>query len=174
MANPTYTLIQSVTLTTNTATVTLGSGGTIPQSYTDLKLVISARNTDTGGGAIVFTLNSDSISTNYNLVRLLNSNGSPGSGSGATNTIYWIDSNDWTSNTFGSMELYFPNYTSSNKKSVSVDAIAENNSSSAYLQAFTGLLWNGTGAITSIGLTSAGSTNFVTNSTFYLYGIKNS
>jgi hypothetical protein len=32
-----------------------------------------------------------------------------------------------TSNTFSSTEIYIPNYTSSNNKSVSVDSVTENN-----------------------------------------------
>jgi len=170
MANGPILISSQVVSSGGASSITFSS---IPQTYTDLKLVISARNTDTGGGAINLTFNGDSGS-NYNLVRLINSNGSLGSGSGSTNTLYWIDSNDWTANTFGSMELYIPNYTSSNKKSVSVDAVAENNSSSAYLQALTALLWNNTSAITSIGCASAGSTSFMQYSSFYLYGIKNS
>jgi hypothetical protein len=83
-----------------------------------------------------------------------------GSGNGATSTA----------NTFSNIEAYIPNYTSSNQKSVSIDAVGETNGTEIYMQLTAGL-WTGTAAITSIEIVPSGS--FVSGSSFYLYGIKN-
>jgi hypothetical protein len=78
-----------------------------------------------------------------------------------------------TSNTFNNAEWYFPNYTSSNNKSFSVDAVQETNGTGAYAQLWAGL-WSDTSAITSITLDIIEAGNFAQYSTAYLYGIKNS
>jgi len=79
-------------------------------------------------------------------------------------------------NTFGNSSIYIPNYTSSNYKSYSVEgAVEANGTSSSGVQglAMTAGLWSNTAAITRIDL-GAEVGNFVSPSTFYLYGIKNS
>jgi hypothetical protein len=78
-----------------------------------------------------------------------------------------------TANTFGNFEMYIPNYASSNKKSFSIDNAREGNATSGDLQLEAGL-WTGTAAISSIKFIDQTTGNFVVNSTFYLYGIKNS
>jgi hypothetical protein len=63
-----------------------------------------------------------------------------------------------TANTFANVEVYIPNYTSTNQKSVSADAVSEQNATTAYM-ALTAQLWsNLTTAITSISV--AGSNWF--------------
>lgn len=169
MAN-TYTLISSVTV---------GAGGastidfsSIPSTYTDLKLVLSARNGDTGGGAATVKFNADGTTTNYNYKRLVGT-GSTTLSSGA-NALFWLytDSQDWTANTFGSGEMYVPNYAGSTQKSVSIDSINENNATTVATSFWAGL-WSGTAAINQITLTSTVG-NFLQYTTAYLYGIKNS
>jgi hypothetical protein len=78
----------------------------------------------------------------------------------------------YTTSTFGSTEIYIPNYASGNNKSASLEGVAENNSSTNAMQMTAGLRSN-TAAITSIILQSYEG-NFVADSTFYLYGIKSS
>jgi hypothetical protein len=78
-----------------------------------------------------------------------------------------------TSNTFANLETYVPNYLSSNQKSISLDGVGESNTTSDNWLNFVAGLWNGTSAITSIGLT-CDTGNFVQYSTATLYGIKNS
>lgn len=165
MAN-TYTAI---------ATVTVGSGGasditfsSIAQSYTDLKIVLSARNTT---ASLDCLLNFNGSNSNLSR-RALYGNGSSAA-SFAANDGYVIvvtQSTD-TSNTFGNTEVYIANYTSSNNKSFAVESVTENNATQAYTFLQAGL-WSNTAAITSITL-SSGST-FAQYSTATLYGIKNS
>ena len=170
MAN-TYTLIEAKTLTTTTASITFSS---IPATYTDLLLKISSRNNDIYN-EIHFRFNGNSGS-NYSGLNLYG-NGSIAQSSSSSSisslqnlTVESVSGQ--TANTFGNTELYIPNYTSSNNKSVSADGVQENNATSAQAMLGAGL-WAQTGAITSIeAFPSIGS--FVADSTFYLYGIKNS
>ena len=163
-------LIEAKTLGSNTASVTFDN---IPQTYTDIKLVISAR-TDRAGqdnDALFITING--VTTNLANI-LLESTGS-GSGSSNTNSgastkVFPTVGSTATANTFGNGEIYFPNYTGSQYKSFSGYGVTENNAT----QAITGLsanLWSNTAAITSLTFNSIG-TNFVSGSTFYLYGIQ--
>ena len=155
------------------ASTTVGSGGTatitfsnIPQGYTDLKIVYSTRDGDTGGSAVYVTFNG--LSTNRSM-RLLQGTGSVANSS-TWSLIYGRgNSGDRTANTFSNGEIYIPNYTSSNNKSVSIDSVEENNATGAYAGLTAGL-WSSTAAITSVTLSpSAG--NFVQYTTATLYGI---
>ena len=162
-------------------TVTVGSGGatditfsSIPQTYTDLKIVLSGRSTQGniyGGGRLEF--NSDTAS-NYKWRRILGSGSSVSfdSSTSATSITNWdVVGASSTASVFSIQEFYIPNYTSSNQKSVSINSIGENNSTEAYM-GFIGGLWTSTAAITSIKLYSA-SNNFVQYTTATLYGISN-
>ncbi len=75
-----------------------------------------------------------------------------------------------TSNTFASADIYIPSYLATQNKPVSIDSATENNATEAYRAATAGL-WRNTAAITSINLEGG---DFVSGSSFYLYGIKNS
>lgn len=145
----------------------------IPSTYTDLCLVLSARND--------YALNSDSYrfgTLQFNSVgtnqtsRFLTGDGST-TGSGSDTAIYfWTPKVSATSNTFGSTSFYVPNYAGSNNKSVSIDNVTENNATNVFSVLEAGL-WSSSAAITSITLTSGSSSNFVQYSTATLYGIKN-
>jgi hypothetical protein len=170
MAN-TYTLIEAKTLGTTTASVTFSS---IPATYTDLLLKISSRNNDIYN-EIHFRFNGNTGS-NYSGRNLYGTGSAAVSSSSSSLTslqnLTVQSVSTQTANTFGNTELYIPNYTSSNNKSVSADGVQENNATSAQAMLGAGL-WAQSAAITSIeAFPSIGS--FVTHSTFYLYGIKNS
>jgi hypothetical protein len=166
------TLIEAKTSTSSSVTFS-----SIPQTYTDLKLVISARDSSTGANwsRIKFAFNGTSSTTNWSGRELYGT----GSGSGSSWNYGTSDSAaggfattaDVTTNTFGNTEIYIPNYTSSNYKSISTDSVTENNATSA-LAGFEASLWSNTAAITSIELTLS-TGNFISGSTFYLYGISN-
>ena len=155
----------------------------IPSGYTDLKLVISSRSVSTSGKARAIRLefNGNTTYSNYSQ-RFLGTNdaGSPtssssSSGSGIPFYLYGIPTANATTNTFGNAEVYIPNYTGSNNKSFSADAVAESNHSAldggtAYNGLVAGL-FSQTGAITSIKMYPDNSTNFEANSTATLYGI---
>jgi hypothetical protein len=167
MAN-TYTLISSVTV---------GSGGaaniqlaSIPSTYTDLVLVTSLRdNAGSFSANITFNNSTSSYSNRY-----LRGDGSTTSSSTGSITTYlqsFSVGSSFTANTFSSNYIYIPNYAGSNNKSVSIDMVTENNSTTSYAQINAGL-WSNTSAITEIDITT-GDGSFVQYSTAYLYGISN-
>ena len=173
MAN-TYTLISSNTLSSSAASVTFSS---IPSTYTDLVVRISARTdratTSTG---IRLTFNGSSAA-NYSYTYVLG-NGSAASSSFTSNntlaTFGSVNAATSTANTFSSHELYIPSYNASQNKPFSSSNAFENNTTAAEVSAYANL-WSNTSAISSITFTQAGSgTSFVTGSSFYLYGVKNS
>ena len=151
-------------------TVTVGSGGAasitfsaIPDTYTDLYLVVSGRNSVDN----YFSLRFNGLTTNLTSKALI------GTGSAVSSSSYsFIPIHDgytsYTASTFGSSSIYIPNYTSAIAKSVSVDSVSENNATATGMRIVAGL-WNSTSAITSIQLVSAGS--FQQYSSASLYGI---
>jgi hypothetical protein len=168
MAN-TMTLISSVTV---------GAGGaanisfsSIPATYTDLVLKLSARN---NGAQYYGQLYFNGSTTGYSR-RLLYGDGSA-AGSIAISNEYTLVTNpttSYTANTFGNFEMYIPNYAGSTNKSYSIDAVIENNASTAYATMYAAL-WSNTAAINQITLVPNSPDTFVQYSTAYLYGIKNS
>jgi len=163
-----YVLLERVTLNATASSVTFSN---IPQTgYTDLKVVVSARSARTNdAGGSDGKLEFNGITTGYT-GKILTQQGAAYSNS-VTSLFYFVDSNNSTSNTFGNMEVYIPNYTSSNPKSVSIDGVSENNGTSAY-QVMTAGLWTYTGnpAITSLKFTDNNG-GFLQYSTFSIYGL---
>jgi hypothetical protein len=163
-------------------TQTVGSGGAtsitfnnIPQTFTDLKLEVSARGSQSGGGVadISILFNNDSSSV-YSYTGMSGTNNGTDSFRISSTYIqfaFFGSGNDATANTFGSTSVYIPNYTSSSFKSGTGDTVTENNSSTAYWMRLMAYLYRSTSPITSIKLTPTG-TSFLQNSTFTLYGIK--
>ena len=157
-------------------TVTVGSGGaasitfsSIPDTFTDLKLVCSIRSSRTAvvDGLLVKPNNSGS---NFSYRRLYGSGSSAVAATGSTAELALINSADNTSNTFGNAAIYIPNYAGSQNKTFSADSVTENNATSAFPSFYAGL-WSDTSAITSLVLSSATGNNFVEHSTATLYGI---
>jgi len=92
---------------------------------------------------------------------------------GDTELGQFVDGANATANTFGSLEMYFPNYTSANNKSISVDNVVEDNSTSTFL-VLEAELARTSSPITSFTITGSGNNyTFANNSTAYLYGVKN-
>jgi hypothetical protein len=165
-----YVLLERIELNASAASVTFSN---IPQSgYTDLKVVISARGTASGvGGGNLLSINGSSGGTNFTC-KLLQGNGGIAASGSPTNFVGDIPLASATASTFGNIEITFPNYTSSNYKSYSIDSVTENNASgtdSAYADLAAGL-WSQTTAISSLGF-SQSSGSFVQYSTFSLYGL---
>jgi hypothetical protein len=169
---------------TKIAAVTVGSGGaasidftSIPSTYTDLCLLVSARSARSQSSDNIDVFFNGSTSNRSDLA-LRGSGTVVVSYTTSNGHIGYIPAASDTANTFGSASIYIPNYTSSNNKSLSNDVVMENNASgngSAFMTLDAGL-WSQTAAITSITLnTSSGAgSNFVQYSTATLYGIKNS
>lgn len=160
-----YVLLGKVTLGASAASVTFSN---IPQSgYTDLKIVASARGTQSSvNQSYQMTFNGTST-TGLSMKRLYGNGASAASDSGLQN-IEAVGATA-TSNTFSNDEIYIPNYTSANYKSYSIDNVGETNAATAYAILHAGL-WSNTAAITSIVFTGI-SGSFVQYSTFYLYGL---
>jgi hypothetical protein len=154
---------------------TVGVGGSagvtfsnIPQTFTDLKVVMSTRSSGTSGLQIRFN---GSTSNRSNIRLYGNGNGTTASFSGSE-VFNYMNRSSFTANTFDSSEMYIPNYTSSNFKSVSIDNATETNAAAIDMQLQAGL-WSQTAAITSLGFFPDGSQTLVQNSEFSLYGISN-
>ena len=163
-------------------TTTVGAGGaasieftSIPQTHTDLKIVLSGRSSQGnvyGGGRLEF--NADTAS-NYRWRRLRGDGSATASdnSASATSITNWdVTGASATASVFANIEIDIPNYTSANQKSVSINYVGENNATEAHMGMVAGL-WTGTVAITSIKLYSGGG-NLVQYSSASLYGIKNS
>jgi transcriptional regulator of nitric oxide reductase len=169
----TYTLISSNVLSSSAASVTFSA---IPNTYTDLVVRWSARSDRANvSDTMKLRINSDSGS-NYSWTYLL------GSGAVASSSINSgldytslgaADAATAASNTFANGELYIPNYLASTKKPLSTINAQEDNATNAQLWVLASL-WQGTAAITSLQLFLNIGPNFVSGSSFYLYGVKSS
>lgn len=162
-------LIQTVTVGSGgAASITFGSGGTIPQTYTDLLIVVSARADGSGYAYEVSdtTLFFNTSSANFTYRTLFGDGSSPATDTTAHNFTTGANA---TANTFGSMQFYIPNYTSSNNKSFSVDSVTEHNGTITR-QLIAAGLWSQTAAITEIKLAPAINA-WVQYSSASLYGI---
>jgi hypothetical protein len=173
----TYTLISSNVLASNATSISFSS---IPGTYTDLVLRTSTRGSNAQDrDAFVITFNSDTGS-NYSVTYLIG-NGITASSSRLSSQADWrfqwpTQGTAYTASTFGSAEIYIPSYTASQSKPISAIGTGESNVSNpdtVYMTA-NAALWRNNAAITSIQIAPYFSSNFVTGSSFYLYGIKNS
>jgi hypothetical protein len=168
------------------ASVEIGAGGassidftSIPSTYTDLCLKVSGRSTASYTRRVLqLTFNGSSSSSDYQDRYLYGSGSAAASGADASGTqpyilIWDLDAANATANTFGSIDIYIPNYASTSAyKSISADGASEDNATTIYMGMVAGLYQQNT-AITSLSL-KTDSGNFVQYSTAYLYGIKNS
>jgi len=156
-------------------TVTVGSGGaasitfsSIPDTYTDLMIVVSSRSTVSGVNDALDLL-PNGASGNNSLRYLRGDGSSVQSGSETTNLVSYTPGATTTSDTFGNASIYITNYTSTSSKSISTDGVGENNATSVR-SAIIATLHSGTTAFTSLEL-SLRNGNFVEHSTATLYGI---
>ena len=168
-----YVLLERIELNDTAASVTFAN---IPQTgYTDLKIVASVRTDRTAAISDGLLMKFNGSSTSYTDRYLQGAgSGTPGSGTSpfGTTRIYTgeMDTNGATASTFASFDIYIPNYTSSNFKSISSDFVIENNATTAYATLAAGQ-WSNAAANSSIQFSFANSTNFTANSTFSLYGL---
>ena len=170
-------LITSTTLSSSAASVTFSS---IPSGYKDLVLKVSIRNSGDNGNnsaAMSTTFNGDTAN-NYSWTYVWANISSPNSGqTGNYSNIqgYFISNgSSSTASTFANTEIYIPNYASSTAKPVSYFGSPETNSTTLWANSIGAALWRGTSAITTILLKPVYGTNFVSGSSFYLYGLLDS
>jgi len=160
-ATNTYDSIQSYTLTSNTSTVTFSS---IPQTYTDLILVVAG--TITSGGLDLFAKINSDTGSNYSYTQLYGNGTSAASARATTQSIATVGV---IATTQCNNIIHFMNYsnTTTNKTFIS-----RANRSDAVTAMYCNL-WRSTAAITSIELSSGNPAGtFTSGSTFSLYGIK--
>jgi hypothetical protein len=161
------------------STVTVGSGGaatidftSIPSTYTDLLVRLSLRTNVSGAiwDDVSLSINGSTASFSGIWVQGTGSgvgNGFPSPG----NVVATVNGSTATSSTFASVDLYLPNYASSNNKSWSTDSVTENNATAAFAMLWAGLRSN-TAAVTSLSFAPVNGTLFTQYSTASLYGIK--
>jgi len=175
MAN-TFTKIASTTTSNAVSTVVFSS---IPQTYTDLIVLVSARwnqnQESSPWSSYQIQFNGDSGSNygstyGYGL-------GASGSG-GARGTSQpgtqpgWLASSATSANVFGNSRLYIPNYTNSHYKQIIGEGHTPNNTTTA-INSISAGSWKNTASINSITFIYAGAPSnlWAAQSTFTLYGI---
>ena len=179
-----YESIASATGTGSSGTITFNS---IPQTYTHLQIRMMAKSSYTGGTGpanwqAIIRPNADSSSANYTFHQLKGNGTSAtaaGSGSGAYDGVYVTSAAN--SNYSGYSDIYgvaiidIHNYTSTTQnKTVRALSGNNNNLSTTGSQSVTlnSGVWLNTAAITSLTIFEGSIYNWLTGSTFALYGIK--
>jgi hypothetical protein len=163
-------LIESKTLATAAASIEFTS---IPQDGTDLVIVISARTLRSGEPDDAVSIKLNSNTSNYTNRYLIGFGDTTTTGTAYFGQGYFLANATGataTSNTFSNCVVYIPNYTAAINKSISVDAVTENNATKA-IQLLLAGLWTNTSAITSILFDNFSATNFVAGTTISLYKI---
>ena len=85
-------------------------------------------------------------------------------------SLSFSNSNNATISTFSNTEVYIPNYTNSNYKSIICDGVTENNGTLYAISSIAAGLWSNTSAITSLTI-FYNSLTILQYSTFSLYGV---
>ena len=169
----TYKLIDKSILTSSQSSVSFTGLGAYSSDYKDLLVRVAGR-TDRSAKLDYIKISFNGVTTNLSSRRLYAFGTTVGSDTPSTSIQAQANAANNTANTFGNVDFYIPNYSSSNYKSVSVDGVIEDNSTADNDMALSAGLWSSTSAITSIQITPNVGPNFVSGSSFYLYGIKNS
>jgi hypothetical protein len=158
----TYTPIASQTLSSSAAEVVFSG---IPQTYTDLVLVMSARASSTNAATIYIQVNGDTAS-NYSATLLQGDGSSATSSRASSQTFMYIAPIQVTSGSFQPSITHFMNYsnTTTNKT-----VLTRANDSASVVRAYVNL-WRSTAAINSIKIYPSVN-SLDTGSTFTLYGI---
>lgn len=158
MPTPTYDLISSTTLAASSLEVVFGS---LPQTYRDLVLVINGANTAVGDVALRY--NGDS-GNNYSLVNMYGTGSSPASGNNSATSQAVLHYNNTTSRYVITASIM--DYSATDKHKT---AISRGNQADGFVMSYA-TRWANTAAITSV-LVRTDGTNFLTGTTFNLYGI---
>ena len=171
----TYTFIASQTVAAGgNTTISLSA---IPQTYTDLILLLSTRS-ESGSNSDAIYARFNSSATGYNNQISFGDTttfgtfsptltyahfGYGSANNGATNT----------NNTYGNVMIYIPSYRTSSAKTCLVQAGKEAMAGGyqSGINSFQAGRWSGSAAISSIDLTQESTLDFAEGSTAYLYGI---
>jgi hypothetical protein len=151
----------------------------IPQTYTDLSIRLNIRSSSAAhleqpearlnnyGGFPTYSGKTLGANTNGSSTNIFGSTDS-------MNTIYCgnIPAASATANIFSNTELYISDYSSPNRKMISVVATSEENANNRGSLQVKGVSWAGSVAVTAFYITMSGT--FVSGSIIDIYGIKNS
>lgn len=165
----TYTPIATSTLTSNAATITFSS---IPQTYTDLIVVVNSTFTQTSARFISMQYNGDSGS-NYCSIYFFGAVGSTGTASNINDTSARIGNG--SSNNVNSLCMAnIFDYTNTTTYKTSIGRSASVDYAITYIASWKGSTGSATQAINSVTVTcdTSSSNAFATGSIFSLYGIK--
>jgi len=176
MANPTYILITSTELASTANSVTFSS---IPQTYTDLEVRVSARQFQANSGSPIYVqLNGDTTGANYASVYWDFQSNPTTTARGATNYVSQITDGAAITNGYSYFKMYFLNYTDTTKyKPWLYTCYYGRAAGGGFTYSNDGVVMrNNTDAITSITIPAynSGTQYFAINSLFELYGIKKS
>ena len=162
MSTPTYIPLANITLSSTAASVTFGS---IPNTYRDLVLVLSAKNNIGNGYEVSIRANGDA-GNNYSTQFM---------GGESTTTVAFTQASvsrgqiGWSDSTnSGLCVAQFFDYSATNKHKTILSRNGNADQSRAYAQS---IRWANTAAITSIQVLNIGTPLFTAGSTFALYGI---
>lgn len=152
--------LANITLGSAQASVTFGS---IPATYRDLRLVISAKVV-TQGAPLQIRFNGDSGS-NYSTIYMYGTGSSSGSGS-ATTSLGYLDvlGADTTAPTVNTLDIMDYSATDKHKTAINRNSAPANGAQAMAIR------WANTAAITSMVL-DTGNGNYATGTSFALYGI---
>jgi hypothetical protein len=170
----THNLIQTYRPSSSQNTIVFSS---IPQTYTDLKVIVSARSTQTGSPRRYISVNINGSSSNNTYIRAI-----------AYSTSSWVSDYDPTNsnygvmsaaaaeaNTFGMGEFYFSNYANTtDNKAVSFTGGTVPEVNTDHMVGIWGAYRTTNSAITSITFAAESGGDFTSETVFSLYGIKNS
>lgn len=164
----TYEPISTTTLGSATATVTFSS---IPQTYTDLVLVIFGANSNADANDTGYMQYNSDTGNNYSDT-IVYTNGNTPTSFRATNSNaigLWTIMGNTDSNRYSAIVVNFQDYANTTTYKTTLNRIGTPTGSGGWTNMSVGL-WRNTNAITSI-LVGGGS-NWRSGSTFTLYGIK--
>lgn len=165
----TYSLIQSTTLSSDQGIVTFG---TIPQTFTDLVFVVSAKSSFASYDISAIRVNS--VTSGYSKVYLESGGSSVTGGEGSAEISLragYLPGTNYA-NEFSSDVYHFMDYANSNTfKTVLCRCNAYNTSTNFNVQMQASLIPT-TSPITQITLQTANGSNLKAGSTFKLYGIE--
>jgi hypothetical protein len=158
-------LIQSQTLGSGAGSVAFTS---IPQTYTDLIFMASARSNTTGSSTEPCLLSFNGDSSGYTAENL------SGTGSGTNRTgiariAFYAPRAGTTASSFSNGSIHIPNYTLAINKNYLSETVSANNGGECWQSILVGV-WANTAAITSVTFTPTAN-NFEAGTMISLYGI---
>lgn len=161
----TYEPIVSTTISTTTNTVTFSS---LPQTYTDLRLVVTGGTTPASN---VFLYANNDTGANYRQVRLSSTNGgTPSTTASSYNHVYLTITAAMSDTTTVSRIVDIFSYTNNKPKNFLVNET--NKLPSGGNVTYSASQWTNTSAINRLDLTVGGSNSFTTGTVISIYGIQ--